>query len=206
VAVVLRNGHKTQAHSPARTVATTILSGLITSRTLQGKIMSEEKKAEFYNLVDKHYRENHDRLVKAYTRFIQHKERAEDVIQEAYLRALSFWEAYDPERPFDKWFNSIIASALRDNKRTETMHGMVDIKEAYDIPIKAAAIPAVILRQVTDRINTKGEQEAAILRLTLFDHYRPGEISQLVRLSSGAIRQIVHRFREEIKRDYKWSL
>lgn len=172
----------------------------------ESQIMNEAKKLEFYSLIDKHYRENFDRLVKSYTRFISSKERAEDVIQEAYVRALSFWEAYDPERPFDKWFNGIISSALRDNKRAENMHGMVDIKEAYDVPVKAAAIPAVILNQVTARINSKKDQEAAILRLTLFDHYRPGEISQIIRLSPGAIRQIVHRFREEIKRDYKWSL
>lgn len=161
---------------------------------------------EFISHLDKFYRENNSRLVKTYTRFIQNQDRAEDIIQEAYVRALTYWDAYDQEKPFDKWFNSIISSCLRDNKRIETMHGMVDIKEAMDVPIKPAAIPAVILDKVMQRIDKLPETEASVLRLTLIQHYRPSEIANLVKISANAIRQIVFKFREEIRKDYRFTI
>ena len=168
--------------------------------------MIDENKREMYALIETHYRTNSERLVKIYTRFLKSKERAEDVIQEAYTRALQYCDTYDKERPLDKWFNAIIASAVRDNKRSENLKGMVDIKEAAEIPVKPAAIPTIILNQVMRRIDTKGDEIANILRLTLLHHYRPTEISKLVNMSANNIRQIVFKFREEIRQDYKWSL
>lgn len=166
----------------------------------------DEKRKQFYKKVESHYRENADRLVKMYGRFLSHTERAEDIIQEAYTRALTYWDAYDEEKPFDKWFNSVISSCLRDNKRVERMHGMVDITEAMDVPIKPAAIPTIILDQVMKRIETKDDTTASILKLTLLKHYRPGEVAELVQMTPNAIRQTVWRFREEIKKDFRWSL
>lgn len=166
----------------------------------------EDKQQEMYRLIETHYREHFDRLTKVYTRYLGSKERAEDVIQEAYTRALAYHDSYDGSRDFNKWFNSIIASALRDNKRATAMHGMVDISEAEDLPIKPAAIPAIILDRVMQAINAKPEQEANVLKLALVNQYRPSEISKLIELSTGAIRMIVYRFRQQIKDEYKWAL
>jgi len=169
-------------------------------------MIEDQKKAEMYRQIEAHYRENFQSLVKRYAHFIHHRERAEDIIQEAYCRALQYWESYDTERPFDKWFNSIISSALKENKRTETMHGMVDISEAMDVPIKPAAIPAVIVNQVMKRINEHDQQSADILRMVFLKHMRPVEIAKVVDANANAIRKLVQRFREEIKRDYRWVL
>jgi RNA polymerase sigma factor (sigma-70 family) len=171
---------------------------------LKKEIEMDEKQKEMYLLIESHYREQFERLVKVYTRYLGSKERAEDVIQEAYTRALAYYSSYDRARDFNKWFNSIIAAALRDNKRATIMHGMVDISEAEDVPVKASAIPSIMLDRVLQRINTKPEQEANVLKLALVQQYRPSEISSLVELSSGAIRMIVHRFRQEIKDEYRW--
>lgn len=166
----------------------------------------DEKRKQFYKKVEEQYREHSDRLIKMYARFLSHRERAEDIIQEAYTRALTYWDAYDEEKPFDKWFNSIISSCLRDNKRIERMHGMVDISEALDVPVKPAAIPAIILNQVMKRINEKNDTTKSILKLTFLKHFRPGEIAETVQMTPNAIRKIVWKFREEIRRDFRWSL
>lgn len=165
-----------------------------------------DKRQEMYDLIEKHFREHYARLVKIYTRYLGSQARAEDTISEAYTRALAYHDSYDGFRDFNKWFNSIIASALRDNKRATSMHGMVDITEAEDLPIKPAAIPAIILDRVMQRINEKPEQECNVLKLALVNQYRPSEISKVVELSTGAIRMIVYRFRQQIKDEYKWAL
>ena len=67
-------------------------------------------------------------------------------------------------------------------------------------------IPAIILDRVMKKIESKPEQEANVLKLALVNQYRPGEISKLVELSAGAIRMIVHRFRQEIKDEYRWAI
>lgn len=63
-------------------------------------------------------RKNFGRHVKTIFRIIHNYEDAEDVVQEAYLKATDNMDQYDPDRgSFNTWFNKILFSTLKDMQR-----------------------------------------------------------------------------------------
>jgi RNA polymerase sigma factor (sigma-70 family) len=72
------------------------------------------KLKERNKMFDEHYRINFETLVKKIRSFAGSHHAAEDVVQEAYTRAI---RSYDDERvlEFNPWFNTILANSLKDN-------------------------------------------------------------------------------------------
>jgi len=160
-----------------------------------------------YDLIEKHYRENQKKLVQRYSRFLNSKERAEDVVQEGYLRCLTYWNTCpDNEKEFAKWFTTVVGNCLKDNHRAEIMKGAVMYNEEDDQIIDAAAIPAIIYKQVVERINNKPDSHRNILSLALIHQYRPADIEAVVLENAANIRKIVSRFRKEIKEEFGWNI
>lgn len=156
-----------------------------------------------YDLIESHFRENHKQLVQRYTRFLNSKERAEDVVQEGYLRAMSYWnKCPETAEDFARWFHRLISNALKDNHREEIMHGAVMYREENDNLIDSSGIPAVIYRQVVQRIEAKPSAQSTILKLFLLDQQRPSDIANMVPESVVAIRKCVSRFRKELKDEF----
>lgn len=128
---------------------------------------------------------------------------AEDVVQEAYKRSIEY---YSNAEDFSKWFNTILSNCIRDKWRTELNHGMGITEEGEEIPVKPAAIPTIIYKEVEQRILSKPEPISTILRLFLLEQHRPKEIEQITNEKASLIRDTVFKFRQEIKRDYRWSI
>jgi RNA polymerase sigma factor (sigma-70 family) len=166
-----------------------------------------QPQTEAYKLIENHYRANAHRLVKRYANFLNSKERAEDVVQSAYERCCVYWNDCPKDAEgLAKWFTVILHNALKDNHRQEIMQGAVSYKEEDEPQINPAAIPAIIYKQVVDRIKSKSPRHARILSLSLLNQYRPADIAEVVPENQAGIRKIVSRFRKEIKGEFGWSI
>lgn len=78
------------------------------------------------DLVTQHYENNAESLIKymAFRRYGNVMD-GEDIVHEAYLRAVTYFYAFDPEKEsFDKWFNGILKNAYRDFQKKERKYGM----------------------------------------------------------------------------------
>lgn len=163
--------------------------------------------AQTYKQIENHYRQNFEKLIPRYTHFLKSKERAEDVVQDAYLRACTYWpDAPSDPTEFSKWFHIVLGNALKDNHREEIMKGANNSREAEDEGAEGPAIPAIIYKQVVDRIKAKPSGQAKVLSLALLHHYRANEIADMVPESAVAIRKIVSRFRKEINQEFGWKI
>lgn len=164
------------------------------------------KQNEAYEFIEKHYRENYDLTVKRVNRFLKDQERSKDVTQEAYLRALMYYTTLDSLDQFEPWFATLLGNCIKDNQKSESLRGMADDIDNIEIPIKARAIPKIIYDQVQQRIFAKPKEQAVILDLFLNKQYRPKEIAQIVPDTANSIRQIVHRFRQELRTEFNWNM
>jgi RNA polymerase sigma factor (sigma-70 family) len=170
-------------------------------------INNNQTQAQAYKTIENHYRTQSERLVKRYSVFLHSKERAEDTVQEAYVRALTYWsDAPSDPTEFARWFSAIIGNALKDNHRDEIRKGATSERPEEDEGYEGPAIPAIIYRQVKERIAAKPEAHSRILSLALLQQYRPAEIGQLTRETQVNIRQVVSRFRKEIKTEFGWEI
>ena len=72
---------------------------------------------ETYALIEAHYRINYKYLVNRCRGPSRGKHNGEDVVQEAYLRALKYWKAFKYEQDLNSWINGILKRCLIDKIR-----------------------------------------------------------------------------------------
>jgi len=164
------------------------------------------RQEEVYSLIEKHYRSEYNKTVNKVYRIVGVHAMAEDIVQETYRRALEYWKAFPDDNNVDGWLPSILINCLKDSRKAETLSGMSDNIDDVEIIIKANGIPAVIYSEVMDRIEAKEPAVARVLKLFLVQQYSHKEIAQIVRETANNVAQIVFRFREEIRKEFKWVL
>ena len=154
-------------------------------------------KNEVYQKIDQHYRASFEANVQKMARKCGGHAQSEDVVQEAYTRALQYWDSYDVDKDFDKWFNGILYKAFLSNRKKE--RSALTITEEVGIePLR----DTVMAKEMKEQIEEKPELERKVLLLFFFFEYTPQDIEQLVPLSGNAIRKMVSRFKGEMRKEY----
>lgn len=152
--------------------------------------------------IDRYYRENYRTKVAIISRVLRDMSSAEDVVQEAFFRALKFHKSFDPKLgSLDKWFNSIMFNCLREHQRNmkgfhhsdsatiscEDVLGNIDVIHGTD---KQSYLYSKI-REV------KNPEHKRVLMLFFRLGYTSKEISQIESgMSQSNVTTIVHRFKE----------
>lgn len=151
-----------------------------------------------YKQIEEFYRDNYSTLVKRLKRRAGGEENAEDVLQEAFYRALKYWDSYNPDKqPIGAWFNTIMNNTLK-RHQSEQMQGGATIpydehehEEGYDCP----AEDNLRLEEVIGKLSKCNERNRNILYLYFIKGYRIKEIQDVVGGGYSGIRMLIHRFK-----------
>ena len=154
-----------------------------------------------YEEVEKHYRENAARLAKKMSWRAGSIEGGEDVIQEAYYRALKYIHGFRGE-DFGPWLNTIINNSLREYKNAEKGYSVVSEEEIEEESYECPSYYQHIMRDVLALIETKSDVQREVLGLYFKQQYNPKAISQITNVRYKACHQIIQRFRNELKELY----
>lgn len=131
-------------------------------------------------------------------------EAAEDVLQEAFVRALTYWNTFDPaNKELGAWFSTILKNSLRDFKRDEWLFGMGEEfdEELYD-PQEMAVPEGELIRQIYDMVEEKVPNQKEILLLHFEKNYSPKDIHNITGLKVSTVSQVIWRFKKEVKDKY----
>jgi RNA polymerase sigma factor (sigma-70 family) len=127
----------------------------------------------------------------------------EDVVQEAFCRAIKYWGSYNPNYEIGQWFHRILTNCLFKAKNDERMSGMSNTSDKEKDLINVEFLDVIMefsdVGQVNKMIQGKVGSQKEILELYYLKHYKPSEISQILNLNCGVIRTTVWRFKEEFK-------
>jgi RNA polymerase sigma factor (sigma-70 family) len=131
-------------------------------------------------------------------------EAAEDVLQEAFVRALTYWDTFDPaNKELGAWFSTILKNSLRDFKRDEWLFGMGEEfdEEQYD-PQEMAIPEGELIKQIYEMVDDKADHQREILLLYFEKNYSPKDIYNITGQKVKTIKQIIWRFTVEVKEKY----
>jgi RNA polymerase sigma factor (sigma-70 family) len=131
-------------------------------------------------------------------------ENAEDVLQEAFVRALTYWDTFDPaNKELGAWFSTILKNSLRDFKRDEWLFGMGEEfdEELYD-PQEMEIPEAELIRQIYEMVDEKIESQKEILLLYFEKHYKLKDIQNITGSTYFNVNRIIDRFKVEVKERY----
>lgn len=148
----------------------------------------------------KFYADNRDDLVRRLSYGAGSPEAAEDVLQEASVRALIYWDTFNAEqKELGAWFSTILKNSLRDYKRAEWLFGMGEEfdEELYD-PQEMPIDETELIRQIYAMIDDKIEDHQEILLLYFERHYLVRDIVNLTNYNAATIGQVIRRFKKEV--------
>lgn len=154
------------------------------------------------DLINQHYIDNHQRLIKKMSFRAGTIWSAEDVVHTAYERAIRY-RRNCREGMFGQWFSMLLNNALRDFKDLERGYIPLDteIEETEGSP--CPSYPENIMREIFELIDTKSEVQIEVLTLYFKQDYSAKDIAAITKHSYAKTHQIISRFRSELKELYK---
>ncbi len=146
----------------------------------------------------------YDELVRRYLRpalavaweFTESQDDAEDVVQDAFYRALRGLDSYDEHRPFRPWLFTIIRNAGRNAAAWRNRWNFEPLDET--LPAEPSSpLSAVERREVREPIGAGLEllppMQRTCFRLCDLEGFSASEVSEMLELEESTVR--VHRFR-----------
>lgn len=152
--------------------------------------------------IEKHYIENRQKLVKRMLFRSGSEEDAEDIVQEAYLRAILYHKSFNGDM-FDKWFSTILNNCLREQKNIQSGHSADQFIEEEADGTGCPHYSEHVMREVYELINTKSLVQQEVLNLFFQQEYSAVDISRITMYSYSQCHQIIQRFRNELKELYQ---
>lgn len=152
-------------------------------------------------ILGRFFENNYNELIKRVSFRAGSPENAEDIVQEAFVRALKYWNSYDPEKKeLGAWFNSILNNALRAFKKDERLYGMCDEFNEEEVDGVVLSQTKSGLRKFIDRaIAERPSNVADVLHLYFVLGYKPREIVEVTDADAAFVSRMVYNFREELK-------
>jgi RNA polymerase sigma factor (sigma-70 family) len=153
--------------------------------------------------IEEFYRKNFDIKVRLITRLmLGDKSSAEDIVQEAFCRAIKFEDTFDERvASFETWFNSILFNCFREHKNMMFNKPINNTQELCpehliqeinaDNSEERRRIIEHKIRKVPNSIHRR------VLTLFFIYGYNSREIGQLGEVTQTNVTTIVTRFREK---------
>lgn len=151
-------------------------------------------------VVEEHYRNNYEELVKRYVNRAGSYQNAEDIVQEAFARALKYLPTFDGKKPFENWFSRILQNSFREFRVAERNYGMNMTNEDADVPCPICLENKRLVHDVKEYIKKempKDEQEILILY-----YIRGYGFQDIVRITDEKYRRVnyvVYKFNDIIR-------
>jgi RNA polymerase sigma-70 factor (ECF subfamily) len=136
-------------------------------------------------------------------RLLGHREDAEDVVQEAFLAALSKLDSFDRSRRFGPWFYRIVWTRglnLRKSRFRRRAESLDQVEPATTRPSPALEAERASLRAaVSEALGRLPERQRLVVQLFDLDGFSGGEIAEMLGLSPGTVRWYLHEGRHALR-------
>jgi RNA polymerase sigma-70 factor, ECF subfamily len=135
-------------------------------------------------------------------RIVEHREDAEDVVQDAFIRALERLDTLDPGRPFHPWFQRIVVNLALNLRRNRAARATDPLPESVATalpPPDAAAEGATLGRRLKAALDALPERQRTIVQLADLEDLNSTEIAGILEISPGTVRWHLHEARRTLR-------
>jgi RNA polymerase sigma-70 factor, ECF subfamily len=127
---------------------------------------------------------------------------AEDVVQDAFARALERIEDVDSSRPFHPWFYRIVVNMAISFRRARSVRRTSDLPDqlssAADGPERQAELSR-LRHQLVRALDHLPEQQRQIVLLSDVEELSSSEIGEILQMPAGTVRYQLHRARHALR-------
>ena len=154
------------------------------------------------------YESDWDGFVKRISNRVGGAVNAEDVVQEAFTRALKYHKVFDSKRSLKKWFNTVLNNAAADFVREERDKGGVrydedEVVEETTDTLDKLMFDSEMVEKVIAHIDELVDPARTAVRGHLVYGYTSEEVAQYCEdIKPATIRKLVQRFKESMVEKY----
>lgn len=159
-------------------------------------------------LIEQHYKENFDVLVKKVSYRTGNKQDAEDVVQNAFEKALRYQESFDPgKQEVGAWINTIVVRCAYDMRVSNKLQGMtVEVNEKNGGLVADNSLVDIESKQLIGEIQqTKGNKRDILYRKYMMNLSNK-DIAEVLGLSVDGVKQCVKRFKQSMRDKYGYNV
>lgn len=139
-------------------------------------------------------------------RIVKDSHWAEDIMQEAFLKAFTKLDSFKGEVTFGAWLKKIVVNHSLDNYKKINKNAMQPLDDVlYKVEDSAPEsehatlnIAQVKVQQVQQAINTLKENYRIVLTLLYIEGYDQAEISEILAITPGNCRTTISRAKESL--------
>lgn len=135
-------------------------------------------------------------------RILEHRQDAEDAVQDSFIRALERLATLDNERGFAPWFNRIVVNRSLNLRRARSVRatGPVpsDTVAGTQAP-DAAAEQALLRSRLYAALGELPERQRVIVQLAELEGFSSPEIADMLDVSAGTVRWHLHQARQALR-------
>ncbi|MFL0352382.1 RNA polymerase sigma factor [Xanthomarina sp. GH4-25] len=131
-------------------------------------------------------------------RFVKHNAEAEDVVQDAFIKAFSKLHQYQAEVTFGAWLKRIVINTSIDALKSKNQR-LVELEEVHLKVIDAKeddkwlVDDAITLEEIKEAMSNLSEKYRYVVMLFLIEGYDHQEISEILKISEVASRTQLYR-------------
>jgi RNA polymerase sigma-70 factor, ECF subfamily len=152
----------------------------------------------FGQLVERHL----PRAYRVAWRLMRHREEAEDVVQDAFVRALERIDQCEDGRAFGPWFFRIVATTAINRQRSAKRRGteeLTNTEVSEAIGPDDAAVAGALQEDVRSALDRLTPVQRQLIELISFDGFSPTEAAALLEMPAGTARWHLHEARKQLR-------
>lgn len=156
------------------------------------------------SLIANHFEKNFDTLVKKVSGRAGGAYNAEDVVQEAYARALKYSDAFNEKyASFDTWFATILNNSLKDFKKDERHSGtFVELEEHHIFSDEDENYILALAERLSEEVEDQKGDVGQVLNMYFLLGYTRRDIRKVTELGRPLVDFYIKRFRDQMKEKY----
>ena len=138
-------------------------------------------------------------------RFVKHDAEAEDVVQDAFIKAFTKLHQYNAEVTFGAWLKRIVVSTSIDALKSKKQR-LVELDDVHlkvvdtDNDDKWLADDTVSIQDIKEAINQLSDKYKYVVMLYLIEGYDHQEISEILKISEVASRTQLYRGKLQLQK------
>lgn len=164
------------------------------------------------SIFDKFYKESYAKALSFAKRLSKNSDQAEDITQEAFLRAYQAFDRCDRTQSPDNWLKCIIKNVFLDGKRRESRRirttpgtNFRDEDLLGQVPDQTTSIESILTRPYIDEelvkvVSNLDPAVQSLLTLAYDEELALADIGRILGVGSAAARSRLHRIRVQIKK------
>lgn len=152
--------------------------------------------------IDAVVRSNQSEILRVIGRYLSNSYMAEDILQDAYIRAYKYADSFRGEASAKTWITSIAINLAKDYARRESkrQHHSLFNKEVAEMPEKKDVFSEkndnIIINEAIDSLPTSMQN---IIRSVYFECYSLKETANLLNIPYGTAKSRLNRARNKLR-------